>query len=141
MERRLERVSGAWDRRLEGVRDIDGLLSESFVVKGEEIAFEFLIEPGRRRGGGGGTLNDDWWLVVGCKDVRSCVELLRLLPSMSVRRLEGMCGAFGSETGRPWRRDDGGAGASLRRIELEGEGGSGVLPIDSRSKTDSRSES
>lgn len=35
----------------------------------------------------------------------------------------------------------GGAGAVLRRTEAEGEGGSGVLPNDSLSNIDSRSDS
>jgi hypothetical protein len=99
------------------------------------------MEPGRRSGGGGGILKVGCWLVVGCKDGRSCVELLRLSSLILVRRLEGRCGVFGSATGLPWRRAEGGAGASFRRSELEGEGGSGAFPTDSRSKTDSRSES
>lgn len=135
---------GATERRLEGVdgaRGIDGAFSRSDIVRGGEMAEEFLMEPGRRSGGGGGALKVVCWLVEGCNDDRSCVELFRLSSPMLVKRLGGICGAFGSVTGFPWRRAEGGAGASLRRSELDGEGGSGAFPTDSRSKTDSRSES
>lgn len=76
-----------------------------------------------------------------CRAVKSCTELPRLSSPILERRLDGSCGILGSDTGWPCRRVDGGAGASLRRIEVDGEGGSGVLPAASLSKTDSRSTS
>lgn len=134
---------GTTDRRLEGVdgaRGIEGAFSRSDIVTVGEIT-EFLMEPGRRSGGGGGALMVACWLVEGCNDDRSCIELLRLSSPMLVSRLGGRCGEFGSATGTPWRRAEGGAGAVLRRSELDGEGGSGAFPTDSRSKMDSRSDS
>lgn len=76
-----------------------------------------------------------------CRKGRSCTEMLRPSEPMLERRFEGSCGMLVSETGWPWRRPAGGAGAILRRLELEGEGGSGVFPAASVSKMDSRSES
>jgi hypothetical protein len=60
---------------------------------------------------------------------------------MVERRFEGSWGTLDSETGWPWRRPAGGAGAILRRVEVDGDGGSGVFPAASVSKMDSRSES
>lgn len=69
------------------------------------------------------------------------MEKRRLLLSSPMIESRFGGGCVGSETGRPWRRAEGGAGAGLRRTDADGEGGSGVLPAASRSKTDSRSDS
>jgi hypothetical protein len=49
--------------------------------------------------------------------------------------------SFDSDTIWLCRRDSGGAGGVRFLTEDEGDGGSGVLPSDSLSNTDSRSES
>jgi hypothetical protein len=100
----------------------------------------FLIDPGRRDGGGGGLLPlslrgllFSTAVILGMLDISSSTfgdnlpELLRL--------------SFDSDTIRLCRLDSGGAGGAFFLREEDGDGGSGALPRDSWSNTDSRSES
>jgi hypothetical protein len=139
-----------------GREAVDG--DVKLVVIGLEV---FRIEPERREGGGGGVrpLSDRGRVISGPITVDMAdfplsdrgrvfsipmVDMLGLGISSSTfgdSRPDPLRLSLDSETIWLCRRVSGGAGGVLRFRDEEGEGGSGVLPAASLSKTDSRSES
>lgn len=96
-----------------------------------------LAAPGRREGGGGGALilSVDGLLF-------SCIGILGSSSSGFGDNLaELLLVSFDSDTIWLCRRARGGAGGFFLRMDEDGDGGSGVFPADSLSKTDSRSDS